>query len=268
MELNFKIELLFRILSFIFGTAIGSFLNVIIWRWPRKESIITPGSRCPKCGKPIAWYDNLPILSFILLAGRCRDCREKISFRYPLIELLSGILSLVAFWCFGPTRWYLIYFAFLSGLLAASIIDLEHRLIPDEISIGGAVFAIGLSFLPGNKIPVLDSLIGALAGFLILFLVAEGYYLIARREGMGLGDAKLLAMIGAFLGFRSLPLIIFIGPLLGSVVGIFFLALSKEGRYYKIPFGPFLAVAAMIYLVIWSRNIYLPLGAFSRIMGR
>jgi len=267
MELNSKLDFLFWTASFLFGLAIGSFLNVAIWRWPRKESIITPGSHCPKCHHPIAWYDNLPILSFVLLGGKCRHCQGKISLRYPLIELLSGILSVIAFWCFGPSKWYLVYYAFLASLLTASIIDLEHRLIPDEISIGGAVIAMGLSFLPGKKIAVFDSLVGAGAGFLILFLVAEVYYLITRREGMGLGDAKLLAMIGAFLGFRSLPLIIFIGPLLGAIIGIFFIVLSKEGRFYKIPFGPFLSLAGLVYLIIWSKNFHLPLGAFNRWFG-
>jgi len=252
-------EIFFYAAVFVFGLAIGSFLNVVIWRWPRKESIVTPGSHCPKCGRPIAWHDNLPILSYIILRGKCRHCHEKISLRYPLIELLSGILSLTAFWCFGMSQWYFVYFAFLAALLAASIIDLEHRLIPDEISLAGAVIGMGLSFLPGRKIPLLHSLIGALAGFLILFAVSEIYYLVVRREGMGLGDAKLLAMIGAFLGYKSLPIVIFIGSFLGVLIGIFFILLSRQGRFYKIPFGPFLSLAGMVYLVLWGRHLHFPI---------
>ena len=180
---------------------------------------------------------------------------------------MSGIISAITFWCFGPGPWYFVYYAFLASLFAASIIDLEHRLIPDEISIGGMVIGLGLSFLSEKKLTVFDSLIGALAGFLILFIVAEIYYLITRREGMGLGDAKLLAMIGAFLGFRSLPSVIFIGSALGVAIGIFFIVLSRQGRFYKIPFGPFLSLASFIYLVIWSRNIHLPFLTFDRFFG-
>jgi leader peptidase (prepilin peptidase)/N-methyltransferase len=253
--------------AFAFGLAIGSFLNVVIWRWPRKESIITPGSHCPKCGRPISWYDNLPVLSYIILGGKCRHCRERISLRYPLIELLSGIISVIAFWCFGMSPWYFVYYAFLAALLAASIIDLEHRLIPDEISLAGAVIGMGLSFLPGRKIALLDSLSGALAGFLILFAVSEIYYLVTRREGMGLGDAKLLAMIGAFLGLKSLPVVIFIGSFLGVLIGIFFIILSRQGRFYKIPFGPFLSLAGMVYLILWSRHLHLPILMLDRFFG-
>jgi leader peptidase (prepilin peptidase)/N-methyltransferase len=267
MELRAGMDIFFYVVVFVFGLAVGSFLNVVIWRWPRKESIIQPGSHCPKCGSPIAWYDNIPVLSFILLKGKCRHCKEKISFRYPLIELLAGLLSVLAFWLFGFSRWYFIYYAFLASLFAASIIDIEHRLIPDEISVGGMVVGIGLSFLPERRIPVFDSLLGAIAGFLILFIVAELYYLITRREGMGLGDAKLLAMIGAFLGLRSLPLVIFAGSMLGTIIGIFFLFLSKEGRFYKIPFGPFLSVGSLVYLVISTGNIRVQLGAFNWILG-
>ena len=260
-------EAMFYTGAFLFGLAVGSFLNVVVWRWPRQESIITPGSHCPKCLKPIAWYDNIPIFSWLILRARCRHCKEKISIRYPLIELISGIISVIAFFCFGFSKWYFIYYAFLSALLAASIIDIEHRLIPDEISIGGAVIGIGLSFLPERKIPAFDSLLGAVIGFLILFLVAEAYYILTRREGMGFGDAKLLAMIGAFLGFRSLPLIIFIGSFVGTIVGIFFIAVSQEGRFYKIPFGPFLSLAGLIYLILFSRQINLPLGPFNQLFG-
>jgi len=266
MELMPHLTATFYAASVLLGLVVGSFLNVVIWRWPREQSIVKPGSHCPRCGKHIAWHDNLPVLSWILLRGRCRNCREKISIRYPLIELLSGGLSVLCFWCFGPAKPYFIYYAFLAALLVASIIDLEHKLIPDEISIGGAVAGIGFGFLPGAKVDVLPALIGAVSGFLMLFLVAECYYLITRREGMGLGDAKLLAMIGAFLGWRSLPLAIFAGSALGALVGAG-LVLAKRDRLYRIPFGPFLSLGALLWLVLWSKNLHLNLGSFSRFFG-
>jgi leader peptidase (prepilin peptidase)/N-methyltransferase len=256
----------FYIEALIFGLVVGSFLNVVIWRWPREESIVYPGSHCVKCGKPIAWYDNIPLLSWIILRGKCRHCQERISIRYPLIELLSGLLSVLCFWCFGLSRWYFIYYAFAAGLLATSIIDLEHRLIPDEISIGGAVVGLGFAFLPGNKIDPFSALIGAIAGFLVLFIVGQGYYLLTRREGMGLGDAKLLAMIGAFLGWRSLPLTIFAGSLLGTIIGTAIILFSRD-RFYKIPFGPFLSLGALLWLAVWGKGIHVDLGSFSRFLG-
>jgi leader peptidase (prepilin peptidase) / N-methyltransferase len=266
MELNPNMTWFFYLSALLFGLVTGSFLNVVAWRWPREESIVFPGSHCPKCGKAISWYDNIPVLSWIFLGGKCRFCREKISARYPVIELLSGMLSVLCFWCFGPTRLFFIYYAFLAALFAASIIDLEHRLIPDEISIGGAVVGMGLAFLPGGKITPLPAVIGAVAGFLVLFVVAESYYLMTKREGMGLGDANLLAMIGAFLGWRSLPAVIFIGSAVGTVIGIFLIAASRD-RLYKIPFGPFLSLGALCWVVIWSKGIHISLGPFGRFLG-
>jgi len=253
--------------AFIFGLVVGSFLNVVIWRWPREESIITPGSYCPKCQKLIAWYDNLPILSFILLKGRCRYCQGKISWRYPMLELMSGLLSLLALWSFGLGKWFFIYYAFFSALFVASVIDLEHRLIPDEISIGGAVIGLGLGFLPGNKIAIFDALLGGLAGFLVLFLVGEIYQLITKKEGMGMGDAKLLGMIGVFLGWRSLPGIIFIASALGAIIGLGLIIINKKDRFYKIPFGPFLSFSAIFWMVVWEKNIKLPIGILGKILG-
>jgi leader peptidase (prepilin peptidase)/N-methyltransferase len=266
MELIAQLNLTFYLAALFFGLVVGSFLNVVAWRWPREESIVYPGSHCPRCGKPIAWYDNIPVVSWLLLRGRCRSCREKISIRYPLIELASGSLSVLCFFCFGLSKAYFIYFAFASSLLAASIIDLEHRLIPDEISIGGAVVGLGLAFLPGARVEPSAALLGACAGFLLLFAVAQGYYLLTKREGMGLGDAKLLAMIGAFLGWRSLPLAIFAGSVLGSLVGLLLILASRD-RFYKIPFGPFLSLGALLWLVLWAKNYQLNLGPFARFLG-
>jgi len=266
MELMPQIKFTFYLAALLFGLVVGSFLNVVAWRWPREESIIYPGSHCPKCGKPIAWYDNIPVFSWLLLQARCRNCREKISIRYPLIELASGIISVLCFWCFGFSSAYFIYFAFAASLLAASVIDLEHRLIPDEISIGGAVVGLGLAFLPGARVQPFAALIGAAAGFLILFIVGQAYYLLTRREGMGLGDAKLLAMTGAFLGWRSLPFAIFAGSILGSIIGLLLILVSRD-RFYKIPFGPFLSLGALLWLLLWAKSYHLNLGPFARFLG-
>ena len=249
MELNIT----FWIFAFIFGLVVGSFINVVVWRLPREQSIIYPSSHCPKCKNPIAWYDNIPIISFLLLKGRCRHCGERISLRYPVIELISGFLSIICWWCFGMSVWFFVYYAFLCALFIASVIDLEHRLIPDEISISGAVIGVGLAFIPNSKITPLNAIIGAGAGFLVIFLVAELYYIFTKREGMGLGDAKLLAMIGAFLGWRSLWLVIFLGSLLGIIFGLVAILMKGEGRFYKIPFGPFLALGTFVSLYLSER---------------
>ena len=266
MELIRQPPWFYYLSALLFGLVTGSFLNVVAWRWPREESIIFPGSHCPKCGKAISWYDNIPVVSWLFLGGKCRQCGEKISIRYPIIELMSGMLCVLCYWCFGPSRQFFIYYAFLAALFAASIIDLEHRLIPDEISIGGAVVGMGMAFLPGSKIQAHTAMIGAASGFLVLFVVAESYYLMTKREGMGLGDANLLAMIGAFLGWRSLPAVIFVGSALGVVIGIFLIAASRD-RLYKIPFGPFLSLGALFWVVVWSKGIHIHLGSFGRFLG-
>jgi len=266
MAINAVPAWFFYLAAASFGLMVGSFLNVVTWRWPREESIVTPGSHCPKCGKRIAWHDNIPVFSWLFLRGRCRHCREKISIRYPAIELAAGLLSVLCFWCFGPTRWYFVYYAFLAALFVASIIDLEHRLIPDEISVGGVVIGLGLAFIPDSKIEPFAALIGAAAGFLVLFAVSKIYYLLARREGMGLGDAKLLAMISAFLGWRALPMVVFLGSLFGSLIGVFLIIASRD-RLYRIPFGPFLSAAALVWVVIWAKGIHPELGIFSRFLG-
>lgn len=234
----------------VFGAAVGSFLNVVIWRLPREESLSRPGSHCPSCGAPIRWRDNIPVLSWLLLRGRCRSCRGRISIRYPLIELLTALLCLGLLYRYGPSWRFLAYFVFAAALLAASAIDLEHRIIPDEISLGGVGLGLAVSWLPEATVRPLDSLIAAAAGFLALFLVMAVYWLFTRREGMGLGDAKLLAAIGAFLGWRAIPFVLFSGSLFGTIAGLGMIRLRKQGRFYKIPFGPFLSLGAWLWLFL------------------
>ena len=235
------------IVSIIFGALIGSFLNVCIFRLPKEESIVTPGSHCPHCQKPIKFYDNVPLVSYILLNGRCRYCKESISIQYPLVEGITALVSLILFVRFGPTLSYLFYFSFIAALIVISIIDLYHQIIPDVISLPG----IGVGLLASLAIPqinFIDSLIGALLGGGSLFIVATLYQWLFKREGMGGGDVKLLAMIGAFLGWKAVILTILLGSLLGSVSGIIVMVLRGKDFKYAIPFGPFLSLGAVIAL--------------------
>jgi len=189
-------------LAFIFGAAIGSFLNVCIFRIPAKGSIVKPLSQCPSCHHPIRIYDNIPIISFILLRGRCRDCGEKISWQYPLVELITALLAMLLFMKFGLTLIFLVCFVFTAVLIVISFIDFEHQIIPDIISLPGIpIFFLASVFIV--KVPWLEALIGLLIGGGILYAIAFVYEWISKREGMGGGDIKLLAMIGGFLGWKS-----------------------------------------------------------------
>ena len=189
-----------NIFSILFGAMVGSFLNVCIARLPKEESIVWPGSHCPLCRKPIKFYDNIPLVSYLLLKGKCRQCRGSISLQYPLVEGITALSSLLLIIKFGPSLSYLIYFAFVAALIVITVIDLYHQIIPDVISLPG----IGVGLLASLIIPqitFLNSLIGILLGGGSLFLVATVYRWLFKREGMGGGDVKLLAMIGAFLGW-------------------------------------------------------------------
>lgn len=238
------------LIPFIFGTIIGSFLNVCIFRLPKKQSIISPFSHCPNCHKPIKFYHNIPILSFLFLRGKCSKCEQPISFRYPVVELLAGLLSLALFLKFGLSLSYFVYLTFSASLLVITFIDLDHQIIPDVITLPGIILGFTASlFLPGTTF--LDSLIGIAAGGGGLLLVAMGYSLIAKREGMGAGDIKFISMIGAFLGIKGVLLTIFLGSLFGSSVGLTVMIKEKKDRRYAVPFGPFLAIGAIIY-IFWG----------------
>lgn len=237
----------FLIWVFVVGLCIGSFLNVCIYRLPLQESIVKPGSRCPRCSTPIAFYDNIPLVSFLLLRGRCRKCKSPIGFRYPLVELLTGILTVCVFAVFGPTAEGLVYFLLVAVLIAVTFIDIDHRIIPDRITLPGIpFFFLAAFFLP--RFTMLDSLIGILAGGGSLYLVAWGYHLLTRQEGMGGGDIKLLAMIGAVVGWRGVLFTIFTGSLLGCIVGFSLMVKNKKGMKLAVPFGPFLSMGAVIHL--------------------
>ncbi len=245
----------FYIFVFAFGAVVGSFLNVCIYRLPKDESVVFPPSHCPNCGFKIPFYDNIPILSYLLLAGKCRSCKAPISIQYPLVELINALLTLFLFMRFGLSFAFLVLFIFCSAMVVITFIDLEHQIIPDVISLPGIVLGFVFSFfIP--QLGWLNSLIGIVAGGGSLLLVAYGYELIAKKEGMGGGDIKLLAMMGAFFGWKAIPFIVFVSSLVGSVIGITVMLIQKKDSKLAIPFGPFLALGAILYIFFGRQAIH------------
>jgi len=243
-----SVQLQIAIIAFLFGAAMGSFANVLIHRLPRGASIVTPGSRCPSCGTGIRWYDNIPVLSYFVLRGRCRACGKTISPRYPLVETLSGLLFVSVVIRFGIQPATVVLALFSWALLVITFIDLDHRIIPDVLSLPGIVLGLAYSLAPGFPRPV-DSALGVAAGAGFLLLILYAYEKIMGEEGMGLGDVKLLGMIGAFLGWQALPVTIMVSSLTGSVVGVGYALVKGEPvRKFPVPFGPFLALGALVHL--------------------
>lgn len=237
---------------FIFGMMMGSFLNVCIYRLPKNESIVWPGSHCQSCQKPIAWYDNVPVLSYFLLGGKCRGCKAKFSSQYAVIEVLTGLVFIAFVAAFGFSFKAGIYLLFTLALLVVSAIDWEHRIIPDEISLPGIILGLVLSAvfpeMHGSHFWVYglrESFIGMLAGGLFLYVLGTAAEKILKKEAMGGGDVKLLAMIGAFIGWQGVLWTVFVSSLVGSIAG--FISILKSGDRY-IPYGPFLALAAVLYI--------------------
>lgn len=235
---------------FILGAMIGSFLNVCIYRLPRGLSIVVPPSHCPSCGKTIPWYDNIPILSYFLLNGRCRFCRLRISPRYLIVEILTASLLAALVARFGPTPKFLAYSIMSCGLITATFVDLEIQEIPDEVSLGLLAVGLILSLILPSVLDasswfggILNSALGALAGGVSIYLMGFFGELVFKREAMGGGDVKLMAMAGAFLGWEKVLLAFFLAPLFGSVVGI--ILKIKEGREV-IPYGPYLSLAVLV----------------------
>jgi leader peptidase (prepilin peptidase)/N-methyltransferase len=242
--------------AFIFGALAGSFLNVCIARIPKGESIVQPPSHCPNCKSPISFYDNVPLLSFLILRGRCRSCSERISWRYFFVELMTGLLALSLFERFGLGFVFFVSFGFVAALVVISFIDLDVRIVPDVISLPGIVLGLLLSivgyFAIGNASGIvpspMSSAIGILAGGGFLLATAWIYEKITGVEGMGGGDIKLLAMIGAFLGWPSIPVTLFFASLVGSVVGLTCMLLTGAGRRLALPFAPFLCSGAVLFI--------------------
>ncbi|OPY12582.1 MAG: Type 4 prepilin-like proteins leader peptide-processing enzyme [Syntrophus sp. PtaU1.Bin005] len=237
------------IVVFVLGAVVGSFLNVCIWRIPQGLSIVFPASSCPRCGHSIRFYDNIPLVSYLLLRGRCRSCGERISLRYPIVEGLTALMALLLFWKFGLTLKFAAAFLFVSALILVAFIDIDHQIIPDVISLPGIPICFLLSvFL--MELPFMEALLGLVLGGGSLYLIAVLYELATKREGMGGGDIKLLAMMGAFLGWKSLLFILLVSSLAGAVVGISVMWAKGGDMKYAVPFGPFLSIAATAYLFV------------------
>jgi leader peptidase (prepilin peptidase) / N-methyltransferase len=250
----------------LFGLIWGSFLNVVIHRLPLRQSLVSPRSRCPSCGKEVAAYDNVPLLSYLVLLGRCRHCKAGISLRYPFVEASVGAASLAAVLRHGPSLAAVVELAFVAAMVALIFIDYDHKILPDSITIPGTVlglFYAGLrSVLALSPRPVGDALLGAALGFGLLFLVAEVYFRLRKEEGMGFGDVKMMAMVGAFVGWKGVLLTLFLGSLSGTLVGLLVLALQGGNLKSKLPFGTFIGLGAIatVYvggpLIAWYSGLF------------
>ncbi|HOP17215.1 MAG: prepilin peptidase [Chromatiaceae bacterium] len=266
--------------ALLLGLIVGSFLNVVILRLPRRmhaelaeacadlrdeqaepvtnrwfglDYLITPASTCPHCGHAIRAWENIPVLSYLLLRGRCSNCQAQISVRYPLVEALTGLLSLGVVLHFGATPAALAALVLLWGLVALTVIDLDEQLLPDQLTL--PLLWLGLLVnIDGLFTDLTSAVIGAAAGYLSLWLVFQVFRLITGREGMGYGDFKLLAVFGAFLGWQMLPLVILLSSLIGAIVGIGLVVLRGRDRQIPIPFGPYLAAAGFVAL-LWGEQI-------------
>ena len=259
------IYIVFEFFAFALGACIASFLNVVIWRVPRGESVSAPPSHCPKCGSSIPWWCNIPIVSWTLLRGRCRSCKEGISFRYPLVEFIGGVLFLAAFWRYGyfaPLAW-----VWIALMIVGSFIDFDHQLLPDFVTVGGMVYGVGVSaafwavktFTPYHfhniaahnfELPLLHSIIGLVFGFGLLWLVRFLGTLAFKREAMGLGDVFLMGAIGAIFGPVAVVATLILSSLFGSIVGVAMIALNKTrlGKYAAIPFGPYICLGCLAWM--------------------
>jgi len=261
--------------AFFLGLLIGSFLNVCILRIPRDESIVLPASHCPACGANIKPYDNIPVLSWLLLRGRCRKCKAPISPQYPAVELLTGLLFVACYLMFGLSFEGLKWAIFAALLVVLTITDLRERILPDVVNFTGLGLALALSLfttpidgsagwvaqrlfgvsLPRPALSLADALIGAAAASGLLWVVAEGYFKLRGREGMGLGDVKMMAMAGAFLGLQRAMLTILLGSLLGSLIGSAVIAFRHKGRDFELPFGTFLGAGAILVVFFGSATL-------------
>ena len=243
------------------GLCVGSFLNVCIYRLPRRASLLTPRSRCPGCDYQLTWYDNIPVISYLVLLGRCRRCRARINVRYPIVEILTAVVFLLHYLAFGLTALLVVRLLFACAMIVLFAIDLEHQLLPNVITLPGlaAGLVFSLAFPPG----VLDAALGALIGGGVLWLIGEAYYRYSGQEGMGGGDVKMLAMIGAFLGWKLVLVTLIVSSLAGSLLGVFII-LSRRGDLKKaLPYGTFLAMGALfasLYgerVVDWYTGLYM-----------
>jgi leader peptidase (prepilin peptidase)/N-methyltransferase len=261
------------LLAFLFGLIIGSFLNVCIHRWPRGRSVVKPRSHCVRCRKFIPWYDNIPLVSYVILGGQCRYCGRRISLRYPFVELLMGLVFFFFVWTLGLTAAAIKMCVFCSMLVALIFSDLEKRLLPDELTLGGAVIGFAFSFfvpvpdfmaqallwmfganVQGRAHWVLESAVGALLPAIFLWGGGWIYYKIRKQEGLGFGDVKLIAMVGSFLGLRGALLTLVLGSISGSILGYGYIkATHRDAATYALPFGTFLGASALVAALAGQR---------------
>jgi leader peptidase (prepilin peptidase)/N-methyltransferase len=235
------------ILIGVLGLAVGSFLNVCIHRLPRRESLLTPPSHCPTCDRPLRWFENIPLASWLALRGRCRTCGTRIAIRYPAVELTTALLWLLIAWLTPPGALLASRLVLATALVVLFMIDLEHQILPNVITLPGIVvgFLFSLIAPPGP----LASLVGIALGAGVLYAIAAGYFLIRGEEGMGMGDVKMLAMLGAFLGWRQVLLTLVLSSFAGAIVGVALLLASRGNMRYALPFGTFLAMAALVAML-------------------
>lgn len=241
------------VLIFILGLIVGSFSNVCIYRIPRNESIIYPASHCPKCRSNISPKDNIPLLSYVLLKGRCRNCKSKIFIQYPIVELITGLIYLIIYLIYGVCIQTLIYIVLASALIVVAFIDLNEQIVPDVISLPGIVIGFIISFFV-PYISFLNSGLGVVAGGGIILIIGLAGSVIFKKEAMGGGDVKLAAMIGAFLGWRYIVISLFLGFFLGALAGIFLIISKIKSREDVVPFGPFIVLGSFITL-LWGEKI-------------
>lgn len=246
--------------ALVMGLVVGSFANVCVYRLPLERSLARPGSSCPSCGAPIRWYDNVPVLSWIVLRARCRRCGARISVRYPLVELANGLLYFALAWLLPPSPRAALSMVFVTALLVLSLIDLDHQILPDVITLPGTVLGLLASFLPGPPGP-LDAFLSALGGYLgfaAVALAARWYY---GEEALGQGDWKMAALLGAFLGWKALLVTVFLACLTGALVGVSLIALGRGSRLTRIPLGTFLGLAGILTVfaadpvIAWYRGL-------------
>lgn len=236
------------ILAGLLGACIGSFLNVVIYRLPRGQSLATPPSRCPKCGYRLKWSDNIPVLGWLLLGGRCRECKNRISIQYPIVELITAVLFVIVVWVTPPGPLLVTRLLLLCILIALFGIDLEHQILPNSITLPGIAAGLLLSTVapPGWR----DALIGIVLGGGVLYAIAWSYYLWRREEGLGMGDVKMLAMIGAFLGWKMVLVTLVLSSFSGALIGVGLIALQRGTMKLALPFGTFLAAGAVAAMLV------------------
>ncbi|MFN7979950.1 MAG: A24 family peptidase [Vicinamibacterales bacterium] len=235
------------VVALLFGLITGSFLNVAIYRLPRGKSVVWPASACGSCGRELRWFENVPVVSWVVLGAKCARCKSPISVQYPLVELTTAALFVLVTWLTPAGPLLAARLVFVCMLVVLFGIDLEHHLLPNVITLPG--IAIGLIFSLVNPPGLRDAFIGALLGGGLLYATAAGYYLWRRQEGLGMGDVKMLAMVGAFLGWQAVLLTLVLASMSGALIGVAMMALQRGGMKYELPFGTFLALGALVAML-------------------